>query len=46
VSEKISIQFTRFSAFYSRLIATIASGFLKAEGLEPVHSVAPPSTGS
>jgi NitT/TauT family transport system substrate-binding protein len=44
VSEKISIQFTRFSAFYSPLIATIAGGFLKEEGLEPVHSVAPPGT--
>jgi NitT/TauT family transport system substrate-binding protein len=42
VSEKISIQFTRFSAFYSPLIATIAGGFLEKEGLHPEHSVAPP----
>ena len=40
-SDQISIQFTRFSAFYSPLIATIAGGFLKDEGLEPKHSVAP-----
>jgi NitT/TauT family transport system substrate-binding protein len=39
---KINIQFTRFSAFYSPLIATIAGGFLKEEGLAPEHSVAPP----
>jgi len=38
LSEQISIQFTRFSAFYSPLIATIAGGFLKEEGLEPKHS--------
>jgi NitT/TauT family transport system substrate-binding protein len=42
MSEQISVQFTRFSAFYSPLIATIAGGFLKEEGLEPRHSVAPP----
>jgi NitT/TauT family transport system substrate-binding protein len=42
MSEPISIQFTRFSAFYSPLIATIAGGFLGREGLEPRHSVAPP----
>jgi NitT/TauT family transport system substrate-binding protein len=41
VSDPISIQFTRFSAFYSPLIATIAGGFLKDEGFEPKHSVAP-----
>jgi NitT/TauT family transport system substrate-binding protein len=41
VSDQISIQFTRFSAFYSPLIATIAGGFLKEEGLDPKHSVAP-----
>lgn len=40
-SREIRIQFTRFSAFYSPLIATIAGGFLKDEGLEPRHSVAP-----
>ena len=41
-NQKISIQFTRFSAFYSPLIATIAGGYLEEEGLTPVHSVAPP----
>ncbi|HSF03756.1 MAG TPA: ABC transporter substrate-binding protein, partial [Solirubrobacterales bacterium] len=38
---EISIQFTRFSAFYSPLIATIAGGFLEEEKLTPRHSVAP-----
>ena len=37
----ISIQFTRFSAFYTPLIATIAGGFLQEEGFTPRHSVAP-----
>jgi NitT/TauT family transport system substrate-binding protein len=41
VSDEISIQFTRFSAFYSPLIATIAGGFLAEEGLTPRHSIAP-----
>lgn len=40
--EKINIQFTLFSAFYSPLISTMSGGFLKAEGLDPVWSVAPP----
>jgi len=40
--EKIDIQFTLFSAFYSPLISAMSGGFLKAEGLEPVWSVAPP----
>src|SRR5512141_1913031 len=40
--EKISIQFTLFSAFYSPLISTMSGGFLKAEGLEPAWSIAPP----
>ena len=40
--EKIDIQFTLFSAFYSPLIATMSGGFLRAEGLEPNWSVAPP----
>jgi NitT/TauT family transport system substrate-binding protein len=44
MSDPIRIQFTRFSAFYSPLIATIAGGFLKEEGLEPQHSVAPAGT--
>jgi NitT/TauT family transport system substrate-binding protein len=42
MSDVINIQFTRFSAFYSPLIATIAGGFLREEGLEPRHSVAAP----
>jgi NitT/TauT family transport system substrate-binding protein len=41
VTQDISIQFTRFSAFYSPLIATIACGFLEEEGLRPKHSVSP-----
>jgi NitT/TauT family transport system substrate-binding protein len=44
VSDEIRIQFTRFSAFYSPLIATIAGGFLKDEGLQPKHSIAAPGT--
>lgn len=39
--EKINIQFTLFSAFYSPLIAAMGAGFLKEEGLEPEWSVAP-----
>lgn len=42
MSELINIQFTRFSAFYTPLIAIIAAGFLEDEGLKPVHSVAAP----
>ena len=41
MSDEISIQFTRFSAFYSPLIATIAGGFLQQEGFAPKHSIAP-----
>ena len=44
MSQDISIQFTRFSAFYSPLIATIAGGFLEEEGLRPRHSVSAPGT--
>jgi NitT/TauT family transport system substrate-binding protein len=40
--QDISIQFTRFSAFYSPLIATIACGLLEEEGLKPKHSVSAP----
>jgi len=40
--QPIHIQFTRFSAFYSPLIATIATGFLQDEGLAPEHSIAAP----
>ena len=41
MTDDIRIQFTRFSAFYSPLIATIAGGFLAEERLVPHHSVAP-----
>ncbi len=44
MADVISIQFTRFSAFYSPLIATVAGGFLKEEGFEPKLAVAPPGT--
>jgi NitT/TauT family transport system substrate-binding protein len=40
--EKIRIQFTLFSAFYSPLISTMSGGFLKAEGLDPEWSISPP----
>ncbi len=40
--EKIDIQFTLFSAFYSPLISTMSGGFLKEEGLDANWSVAPP----
>jgi NitT/TauT family transport system substrate-binding protein len=42
MAQPISIQFTRFSAFYSPLIATIAGGFLRDEGFDPKYSIAPP----
>jgi NitT/TauT family transport system substrate-binding protein len=44
MTDEIRIQFTRFSAFYSPLIATMAGGFLAEEGLRGVHSVAPAGT--
>ena len=37
---RIRIMFSRFSAFYSPLIAAQAAGFLKAEGLDAEFSVA------
>ena len=40
--DKIRIQFTLFSAFYSPLISAMSGGFLKAEGLDPEWSVASP----
>lgn len=40
--DTIRIQFTLFSAFYSPLVATMAGGFLAAEGLAHAWSVAPP----
>jgi NitT/TauT family transport system substrate-binding protein len=42
MAQPINIQFTRFSAFYSPLIATIAAGFLKEEGFDAKYSIAPP----
>ena len=42
LAEEIRIEFTRFSAFYSPLIATFAAGFLQQEGLAPKHSVSAP----
>ena len=39
--DRINIQFTLFSAFYSPLISTMSGGFLKEEGLDPHWSVAP-----
>jgi NitT/TauT family transport system substrate-binding protein len=42
--EKIKIQFTLFSAFYSPLISTMSGSFLRAEGLDAEWSVAPAGT--
>ena len=42
VSEDIRLQVTRFSAGYTPLIATIAGGFLREEGLEAVYFHKPP----
>lgn len=42
MAREISIEFTRFSAFYSPLIATIAGGYLEQEGLTPKYSVSTP----
>jgi NitT/TauT family transport system substrate-binding protein len=40
--DKIRIQFTLFSAFYSPLISTMSGRFLEREGLDAQWSVAPP----
>ena len=40
--DKIRIQFTLFSAFYSPLISVMSGGFLRAEGLDAEWSVAAP----
>ena len=37
---KINIQFSRFSAFYSPLILTISEKYLQSEGLSPYWSIA------
>jgi NitT/TauT family transport system substrate-binding protein len=42
LAQEIRIEFTRFSAFYSPLIATFAGGFLQQEGLAPRHCVSAP----
>ncbi len=42
MSEPIHLEFTRFSAFYSPLIATIAGGFLRDEGFAPTYAVSKP----
>jgi len=42
LAQAIRIEFTRFSAFYSPLIATFAGGFLQQEGLAPEHTVSTP----
>lgn len=42
MSDEISIEFTRFSAFYSPLIATMAGGFLQHEGLKARYGVSAP----
>lgn len=39
---KIKIEFSRFSAFYSPLIATMAAGFLREQGLDYEYRVSPP----
>jgi NitT/TauT family transport system substrate-binding protein len=46
LADDIRIEFTRYSAFYSPLIATFAGGFLKEEGLNAKHSVSPPGKSS
>ncbi|MBN8907664.1 MAG: ABC transporter substrate-binding protein [Rhodospirillales bacterium] len=40
--ERINIEFTLFSAFYSPLISVMSGGFLKEEGLEASWTVSPP----
>jgi NitT/TauT family transport system substrate-binding protein len=44
LAQEIRIEFTRFSAFYSPLIATMAGGFLEQEGLSAKHAVSAPGT--
>jgi NitT/TauT family transport system substrate-binding protein len=41
MADELNVQFSRFSAFYTPLIATIAGGFLKDEGFAPELSIAP-----
>ncbi len=42
MADPIHIEFTRFSAFYSPLIAAIAGGFLADEGFAPTYAVSAP----
>jgi NitT/TauT family transport system substrate-binding protein len=42
MAEPVHIEFSRFSAFYSPLIAAIAGGFLKDEGFAPTYAVSTP----
>jgi NitT/TauT family transport system substrate-binding protein len=42
LTQEIRIEFSRFSAFYSPLIATMAAGFLKEQGLVGKYSVSAP----
>ena len=42
MADELRVQFSRFSAFYTPLIATLAGSFLKDEGFAPKHSVSPP----
>ena len=42
MADPIHIEFTRFSAFYSPLIATIAGGFLANEGFAPTYAISTP----
>lgn len=42
MADPLHIEFTRFSAFYSPLIATIAGGFLAEEGFAPTHAISAP----
>ena len=41
MADELNVQFSRFSAFYTPLIATLAGSFLKDEGFAPKHSVSP-----
>jgi NitT/TauT family transport system substrate-binding protein len=42
MADPIHIEFTRFSAFYSPLLATVAGGFLAKQGFAPTYGVSPP----
>ncbi len=46
MAEPLHIEFTRFSAFYSPLIATFAGGFLKDEGFDATHAIVAPGKSS